>query len=370
MGLASAMSTALTGLNASETQIDVIGNNLANANTVGFKASDVLFATQFLQTQSVGSAPTRRQRRHQSAADQGLGVVVAEITPNFSQGTISTANSPTDLAIQGDGFFIVQGHNGEQNLHPQRHLHDQRREPTGHRHRQPRDGLRHQQPVPDRYVAPAAAQIPLGTATVAKATTKAYLARRPDARRRHRQHGLDHPDRRAHRRQHEPIRQTGPTAVALADGARPALSGTYQYYVTFSNGNAESRPQLWRPRSPPLDNNQVTLSNIPTDNSGQWTTERIYRSTNDPPGDTNFYLSGRRCRPRPRPRRLHLHRQRHRCHRSATTGQTLNFNGPPVTSHDLLQNVVVYDSYDRHLQQRLSHDGHACSSREARAATR
>ena len=53
MGLASAMSTALTGLSASETQIDVVGNNLANSNTVGFKASDVLFATQFLQTQSL-----------------------------------------------------------------------------------------------------------------------------------------------------------------------------------------------------------------------------------------------------------------------------------------------------------------------------
>src|SRR5271169_1834236 len=114
MSLASAMSTALTGLNASETQIGVIGNNLANSNTVGFKASDVLFANQFLQTQSVGSAPTASSGGT-NPQQEGLGVMVAQITPNFSQGTISTANSPTDLAIQGDGFFIVQGQGGEQN---------------------------------------------------------------------------------------------------------------------------------------------------------------------------------------------------------------------------------------------------------------
>src|SRR5208283_2362041 len=114
MSLASAMSTALTGLNASETQIDVIGNNLANANTAGFKASDVLFANQFLQTQSVGSAPTATNGGT-NPQQQGLGVEVADITPNFSQGTISAANSPTDLAIQGDGFFIVQGENDQQN---------------------------------------------------------------------------------------------------------------------------------------------------------------------------------------------------------------------------------------------------------------
>ena len=51
MGLASAMTTSLTGLTAAETTIDVVGNNLANSNTVGFKASEANFATQFLQTQ-------------------------------------------------------------------------------------------------------------------------------------------------------------------------------------------------------------------------------------------------------------------------------------------------------------------------------
>jgi len=58
MGLASALSTALTGLTAAETTIDVVGNNLANSNTVGFKSSEVAFASQFLQTLGLGSAPT------------------------------------------------------------------------------------------------------------------------------------------------------------------------------------------------------------------------------------------------------------------------------------------------------------------------
>ncbi|MAT72597.1 MAG: flagellar biosynthesis protein FlgE [Planctomycetaceae bacterium] len=113
MGLQSALSTALTGMNAAETSIDVVGNNVANANTVGFKESTVNFATQFLQTQSIGSAPTD-SRGGTNPRQVGLGVKVAEISPEFTQGTIEISSNPLDMAIQGDGFFIVQGSNGEQ----------------------------------------------------------------------------------------------------------------------------------------------------------------------------------------------------------------------------------------------------------------
>lgn len=112
MGLASAMTTALTGMTAAETQIDVLGNNLSNSQTVGFKASDALFANQFLQTRGLGSKPTTTDGGT-NPRQVGLGVMVAEITPNFSQGTIEVSSNPSDLAIQGDGFFIVQGNNGE-----------------------------------------------------------------------------------------------------------------------------------------------------------------------------------------------------------------------------------------------------------------
>ena len=112
MGLQSALSTALTGLSAAETTIDVVGNNLANSNTVGFKASNAAFSTQFMQTMSLGSAPTDNSGGS-NPRQIGLGTMVADIAPDFSQGTLEISSSPTDLAIQGDGFFIVQGQTGE-----------------------------------------------------------------------------------------------------------------------------------------------------------------------------------------------------------------------------------------------------------------
>ncbi len=113
MGLASALTTALTGLTAAETTIDVTGNNLANSQTVGFKASQANFATQFLQTRTLGSSPTPNTGGT-NPQQIGLGVQVGEITPDFSQGTIELSSNASDLAIQGDGFFIVQSSGGEE----------------------------------------------------------------------------------------------------------------------------------------------------------------------------------------------------------------------------------------------------------------
>jgi flagellar hook protein FlgE len=110
MGLQSALSTALTGLNAAETIIDVAGNNVANSQTVGFKESGVNFATQFLQTISIGSAPGTGPTSNGGTNPRqiGLGVKVAEIAQDFTQGTIEISSNPLDVAIQGDGFLIVQ----------------------------------------------------------------------------------------------------------------------------------------------------------------------------------------------------------------------------------------------------------------------
>ena len=112
MGLASALSTALTGLTAAETQVDVVGNNLANSQTVGFKASETVFATQFLQTLSLGASPTATTGG-MNPRQTGLGTQVAEISLDFTQGTIELSANPSDLAIQGDGFFMVEGAAGE-----------------------------------------------------------------------------------------------------------------------------------------------------------------------------------------------------------------------------------------------------------------
>jgi len=112
MGLQSALTTALTGLRAAEATIDVVGNNVANSQTVGFKESEVIFATQFLQTLSIGSAPGSNSGGT-NPRQIGLGVKVAEISPNFTQGTIEISSNPLDVAIQGDGFLVVQAGNGE-----------------------------------------------------------------------------------------------------------------------------------------------------------------------------------------------------------------------------------------------------------------
>jgi len=111
MGLQSALTTALTGLQAAETTIDVVGNNVANSSTVGFKESEAVFATQFLQTISIGGAPNANQGGT-NPRQVGLGVKVAAITPDFSQGTIEISSNPLDIAIQGDGFLIVQSGTG------------------------------------------------------------------------------------------------------------------------------------------------------------------------------------------------------------------------------------------------------------------
>ena len=106
MGLTSAMNTSLNGLILNETAIDVIGNNVANAGTNGFKASKVQFATQLTQTFSVGSAPTTTNGGT-NPQQTGLGATTAAITKDFAQGSITSSTRQSDMAIQGEGFFIL-----------------------------------------------------------------------------------------------------------------------------------------------------------------------------------------------------------------------------------------------------------------------
>jgi len=96
------MSNALwigtTGLSASNKQMDVIGNNLANANTIGFKAGETSFASMLSQSLSGGSGTMQ----------VGQGVGVAAVTTQFAQGSFETTGNATDVAIDGAGFFIVK----------------------------------------------------------------------------------------------------------------------------------------------------------------------------------------------------------------------------------------------------------------------
>jgi flagellar hook protein FlgE len=96
-------STALSALAAHTTAIDVIGNNLANLNTPGFKASVVSFHD--LVTQSLGAGLGETQ--------VGFGVGAPVTLRQFSQGAIQSSGGPLDASIQGDGFFIVKGSAGQ-----------------------------------------------------------------------------------------------------------------------------------------------------------------------------------------------------------------------------------------------------------------
>jgi flagellar hook protein FlgE len=111
MGLTSALNTSLNGLSLNETMIDVLGNNIANAGTNGFKASHVRFQTQLSRTLSVGSAPTATDGGT-NPRQIGLGASVSVISRDFTQGSIANSTNPSDLAIQGDGFFVLSGNNG------------------------------------------------------------------------------------------------------------------------------------------------------------------------------------------------------------------------------------------------------------------
>ncbi|MDA1166052.1 MAG: flagellar hook-basal body complex protein, partial [Planctomycetota bacterium] len=112
MGLTTALNTSLNGLTLNETAIEVIGNNIANASTNGFKSSAVQFTTQLSRTLTVGSAP-QGLNGGTNPRQIGLGSTTAAIRRDFSQGAITTSTSPSDLAIEGEGFFVLSGAEGQ-----------------------------------------------------------------------------------------------------------------------------------------------------------------------------------------------------------------------------------------------------------------
>src|SRR5271154_1267617 len=106
MGITQALTTALSGLSTSQSEIDVVGNNIANVNTTGYKSSSLDFKTQFLQNFSFGSAPNGNLGGS-NPMQVGLGVSAGAISTDFTTGALQATGIDTNLAIQGDGFFIV-----------------------------------------------------------------------------------------------------------------------------------------------------------------------------------------------------------------------------------------------------------------------
>ncbi|MBK7405772.1 MAG: flagellar hook-basal body complex protein [Phycisphaerales bacterium] len=107
MGSTQALLTGLTGLNANSRNLEVIGNNIANVNTTAFKGSRMLFSTALQRTVSIGSLPADRTGGT-NPLQIGLGVNIAGTQHDFAQGAFQATGDGRDLAIDGDGFFVVR----------------------------------------------------------------------------------------------------------------------------------------------------------------------------------------------------------------------------------------------------------------------
>ena len=109
-----ALYSAVTGLRAHEVMMDVTSNNIANVNTAGFKSSRATFSETLAQTIRGGGLPTGAQGGV-NPLQIGLGTRISGVVASFTQGALQLTGRQTDLAIQGDGFFVVD-HNGQQLL--------------------------------------------------------------------------------------------------------------------------------------------------------------------------------------------------------------------------------------------------------------
>lgn len=101
-----AMYSGISGMKAFKSNLDVIGNNIANVNTIGYKAARATFKEMLSQTIQGASAPTSG-RGGTNPYQIGLGVVIGSIDVDGSQGSMQSTGRQTDLAIEGNGFFAL-----------------------------------------------------------------------------------------------------------------------------------------------------------------------------------------------------------------------------------------------------------------------
>lgn len=177
----SALQTGVSGILAHQTRMDAIGNNIANANTVGFKSSRVLFADTLDQVLAPASAPTTNLGGT-NPMTLGQGVGIAGIDTKFSQGTLQATGRSLDVAIEGDGMLAVTdgvqiyySRHGAMNIDEEGYLVHEA------------SGMRMIAMAPQTGSAPVGVttsttlQIPLGQ-SIARATTEADLNGNLDAR--------------------------------------------------------------------------------------------------------------------------------------------------------------------------------------------
>ena len=103
-----ALWAAKTGLDAQQTEMAVISNNLANTNTTGFKQDRAVFEDLLYQNQTQAGADTSQTTQSPSGMSIGTGVQVVSTEKDYSQGSLTQTGNPLDIAIQGQGFFQIQ----------------------------------------------------------------------------------------------------------------------------------------------------------------------------------------------------------------------------------------------------------------------
>ncbi|NCB50686.1 MAG: flagellar hook-basal body complex protein [Clostridia bacterium] len=103
--------SAVSGLKNSQTAMDVIGNNVANVNTIGYKTSRTIFQDIYSQTISTATAATDSSGGS-NAKQVGLGVSISEVSLNMTEGSTQSTSNPLDFSISGEGFFVVDSGDG------------------------------------------------------------------------------------------------------------------------------------------------------------------------------------------------------------------------------------------------------------------
>jgi flagellar hook protein FlgE len=109
-----ALSAGVTGLQAHQKMLDVAGNNLANVNTTAFKASRITFAELLSETIKKASQPTS-EVGGTNPLQMGSGVGIAGVSPNMAQGNLMNTGNPLDLAIEGEGYYVLS--DGSQDIY-------------------------------------------------------------------------------------------------------------------------------------------------------------------------------------------------------------------------------------------------------------
>ncbi len=105
--MGTAIFAGVSGLRSQQQKLDVIGNNIANVSTTGFRSGRAVFQDLFSQTLTGASSGSQAGISTTNPVQIGLGVQLASVDVNFQQGAIQSTGNPTDLAIQGGGFFIL-----------------------------------------------------------------------------------------------------------------------------------------------------------------------------------------------------------------------------------------------------------------------